>query len=80
MSERDRRLAEKYAAKGKRSATEVKRERESRRNQSPEPASGGVLDALRNFDPSRPKETAIPRSEESKSRARAFKRRLPGLG
>jgi hypothetical protein len=65
------------------SASEKAREKGTRsgrsRNRS-EPASGGILDALQNFDPSRPKETAVPRSEDSKSRARTFKSRLPRLG
>lgn len=81
MSERDRRLAEKYAAKGKKSATQTSREKSARRVAGHgEPAPGSVESALRAFDPARPKETAVPRSEESVSRARAHKFRLPRLG
>jgi hypothetical protein len=81
MSARDRRLAEKYAAQGKKSATETSREREASRGRgrSSTPASGDVIDALRNFDPKRPSETRVPRSEESRERARSFKERLPKL-
>lgn len=81
MSDRDRRLAEKYKAKGKKSATETSREKSARRGAGRgEPAPGGVEAALRAFDPSRPKETAVPRDEGSVSRARAHKFRLPKLG
>jgi hypothetical protein len=65
------------------SASEKAREKGTRSGRSgrrSEPASGGIVEALRNFDPNRPNETAVPRSEESKSRARTFKSRLPGLG
>jgi hypothetical protein len=43
------------------------------------PAPGSTEEALRNFDPSRPKETAVPRSEESAKNARSHKMRLPRL-
>lgn len=84
MSARDRRLAEKYAAKGMKSASQTKKEKEGRRGRSGEPTSGGVMEALRNFDynPTDPKQKIqpVPLSEDSKSRARGFKSRLRRLG
>lgn len=81
----DREKAQRLREKGWNgpSASEKAREKGSRSGRSSrrsEPASGGIMDALRNFDPDRPNETAVPRSEESKSRARSFKSRLPRLG
>lgn len=47
---------------------------------SAEPAArGSVEDQLRSFDTSNPTGTAIPRSEESRQRARGHQRRLPRL-
>lgn len=81
MSDRDRKLAEKYAAKGMKSATETSREKSARRNTGRgEAVAGSVESALRAFDPARPKETAVSRSSESTKRARAHKFGLPKLG
>jgi len=87
VSERDRRLAEKYAKKGKVSATETRRAKEEARQAKEAerkgrggPGSGGIVGALRGFDSSNAKETAVPASEASKARARAHKFRLPRLG
>jgi hypothetical protein len=78
MSRRDRRLAaEKYA--GQPSASETSRAKEAKRGRPSAPAAGSVQQALANFDPSNPKETAIPRDEESKSRARSHRLGLPRL-
>ncbi|MFE0472427.1 hypothetical protein ACFW2V_12505 [Streptomyces sp. NPDC058947] len=80
MSERDRRLAKKFEAKGMKSANQTNAERMARRGGSSDGASGGAVEALRNFDPARPKETAVPRDEASVRRARSHKFGLPGLG
>jgi hypothetical protein len=85
MSERDRRLAEKYAAKGKKSATETSRVREatkpSRRSRTtetptsrvPAESGGSKMDAMR-------RALGQPRSDESRARAKAHQRSLPPLG
>lgn len=77
MTSRDERLAAKYRAKGMKSATETSREREAGRGQT---SGGGILGALKNFDKDADKVKPVPLSDESKERARAFKRSLPPLG
>lgn len=81
LTDRDRRLAERYREKGKISATERSRQKEAeraaRRNGRNAPE---LVTALRNFDPSRPTETAVPRGEESVKRAWRHKLSLPRLG
>ncbi len=71
MTSRDQRLAAKYAAKGKQSASERNEERENRRSRVPDDAGGSVLDHLRSFNKDNP--VAPPRSEESRRNAKAHK-------
>lgn len=83
MSERDRRLAEKYKAQGKKSATETARERATRPSRGsrttetpsssvPADSGGGVMGAMR-------RALAQPRTQESRDRAKAHQRNLPPL-
>lgn len=78
----DREKARKLREKGWSgpSASDKAKAKSNRSGSRSEPVSGDVVDALRNFDSSRPRETAVPRSEGSKQRARSFKRGLPRLG
>lgn len=77
MTSRDERLAEKYRAKGKASASETARAKErGRRGRSSggdSPASSSIMDAMR-------KAVQAPRDAESKKRGRAHKDGLPPLG
>lgn len=66
MSERDRRLAEGYRAKGKISATEQNQRREAGK-------TANNPDALRAA-------AEAPRTQESRDRAASHKRGLPRLG
>jgi hypothetical protein len=77
MSARDERLAKRYAAEGKKSATETAREKQERRSRVPDDAGGSVVDQLRNFNVKDP--VAIPLSDESRARAQAHNRSLPPL-
>lgn len=77
MTSRDQRLAEKYAAKGKQSASEKNEERENRRSRVPDDAGGSVLDQIRSFDKNNP--VAPRRSEESRRNAQAHKNSIGPL-
>jgi hypothetical protein len=70
MSERDKRLAQQYAAKGKISANESNR---LRQQAQATPANGDGMDATRAA-------IAAPRTQESLDRAANHKRGLPKLG
>jgi hypothetical protein len=61
------------------SASDAAKSKSRRSASKSTPASGSTEEALRNFDPSRPQETAVPRSEESVERARSHKFRIPRL-
>lgn len=78
MSKRDERLAAKYAAQGKKSATETAREKSQSRSRVPDNAGDSVLDQLRSFSYADPK--PVGRDQASVDRAAAHKRRLPPLG
>lgn len=85
MSSRDQRLAAKYAAQGKKSATETAREREATRasqatrvsstpsSSVPSGSGGGVMAGMR-------RALSQPRTQESRDRAAAHKKSLPPLG
>jgi hypothetical protein len=83
VSERDRKLAAKYAAQGRKSATETARERATRPSRGsrtvetpassvPDNSGGGVMGAMRRV-------LAEPRTDASRDRAAAHKRNLPPL-
>ncbi len=67
MSSRDERLAQKYAAQGKKSANQTNREKRAARN-----PQGSTMDTMREM-------LAQPRTQESRQRAGLFKRNLPRL-
>lgn len=77
MSKRDERLAVKYAAQGKKSASETAREKQQSRSRVPDNAGGPVVDKLRAFNVKDP--VAIPLSEESRGRAASYRKNLPPL-
>lgn len=82
MTSRDQRLAQKYAAQGKTSATDAKTAKETARRErqesraarrAPAPVAEDPMEAMR-------RAIAAPRTEESRQRARAHQRSLPRLG
>lgn len=68
MSTRDQRLAEKYAAKGKVSASESARQKNAQPSTAEDP-----MESMR-------RAIAAPRSQDSLDRAATHKRNLPPLG
>ena len=74
---RTERLAAKYAAQGKKSATETAREKQQGRSRVPDNAGGSVLDHLRSFNKDKP--VTPERSEESRRNAAAHKQSLGPL-
>lgn len=80
MNDRDK--ANKLRAKGWTgpSASEKAKAKKGKGNSSQPAARGSVEQQLRRFDSSDPKGTAIPRSDESRQRARSHRRGLPPLG